>query len=92
MTEPDRPGNIRPLGVRGQFAELKIPEVPVIEAGVWKCLACITDRKAAELTSAETLPPLRNAVTVMGGNAVCYQHILVQRQSPLQIPTNGYGG
>lgn len=92
MTDQERPGNRQPLNVRGQFAELKIPELPVIERGVWKCLPCITDRKAAELAGADALPPLRDAVTMLGGTYVCYQHITVQRQSPLQIPTNGYGG
>ena len=51
----------------------------------WKCLPCVVDRKGAEMGGAPLtqLPELRDAVTMMNGMLVCYEHIQVQRQSPL---------
>lgn len=50
-----------------------------------KCLHCVVERKVTEMNGAllTELPELRDAVTLMGGQAVCYEHIAVERQSPL---------
>ena len=61
-----------------------------------KCLACVVERKGAELAGKqpEDLPPLRDAIALMGGSGCCNDHIIVRQQSPLQIPgqVNGFGG
>lgn len=56
------------------------------------CVGCIQERKLAEMDgkTGDELPEVEIAVTLMGGTAVCYGHIVVQRMSPLMQP-NGQG-
>lgn len=35
---------------------------------------------------------IQPAVTILGGNATCADHIQVQRQTPLLMPSNHYPG
>lgn len=56
------------------------------------CLVCVIERKTAEKEPKPTdLPPLRPAVTLLNSplgpvTPHCYEHIQVQRQSPLAVP------
>lgn len=56
----------------------------------WLCLPCIGARKMAQLErdagADVALPIVRHAVTMLGGTPHCYEHIAVQRQSPLAVP------
>lgn len=56
------------------------------------CLGCIQERKVAEMNGVaeEELPELQVAITLIGGNASCYGHIVIQQQSPL-LAANGHG-
>lgn len=61
---------------------------PVGRTG-WVCVPCIVDRKVAELDHLEPLPEPREALAMFAGQTICYEHIQVQRQSPLAVP-NGH--
>ncbi len=52
------------------------------------CLPCIAERKAAEQAGqpVESLPGVREAVTMLGGAPHCYEHITVQRNTGLVVP------
>ncbi|HYS41933.1 MAG TPA: hypothetical protein VEO01_40465 [Pseudonocardiaceae bacterium] len=52
------------------------------------CLPCIAERKAAEQAGqpVESLPEVREAITMLGGAPHCYEHIQVQRNTGLVIP------
>lgn len=66
-----------------EIVELTAPQ-PVLTG--WQCLPCIIDHKVAETNPAAVVSPeIRDAVTLMNGMAVCYEHIVVQQQSPLAV-------
>lgn len=52
------------------------------------CLPCLGERKTAELAGrpVDDMAPPRPAVTLLGGTAICYEHLTVQPASPLTIP------
>lgn len=64
----------------------------------WKCLPCIVEHKMAEQqypidrslagATLPDLPPMRDAITLLNGAPHCYEHIAVQRQSPLTLPNS----
>lgn len=62
-------------------------EIPMtVSMTGWKCLPCIIDHKLARTNpGADTAPEIRDAVTIMNGMTVCYEHIVVQQQSPLAV-------
>lgn len=60
--------------------------------GPWKCLPCVVEHKGAveiEQRVAADAPPMRDAITLLNGVPHCYEHIQVQRPSPLALPTTG---
>lgn len=72
------------------MTEIVIPDTagPDVPVGEWLCLPCIGDTKTAALTGHDPadLPPIRRAITLLNGTAVCYEHVHVQVQSPLAVP------
>jgi hypothetical protein len=65
---------------------------------MWSCALCVGEAKMWALdhpgASLKTTgaPVVRTAVTILGGNATCADHIQVQRQTPLLMPSNHYPG
>jgi hypothetical protein len=57
-----------------------------------KCVACIVERKVAEMqqagreSSTVVLPIVRQAVAILNAQTTCAEHIVVQQQSQLAAP------
>ena len=60
-----------------------------------KCVACLVERKVAEMQQAQhgsntvVLPIVRQAVAILNAQTTCAEHIVVQQQSQLAAP-NGH--
>lgn len=64
---------------------------------MWSCALCVGEAKMWALDHPGSLlteapAAIQPAVTILGGNATCADHIQVQRQTPLLMPSNHYPG
>ena len=61
--------------------------------GDWMCAFCVGESKMWALDHPGVLvgaPVIKPAITILGGSATCADHIQVQRQTPLIMPTHQF--